>query len=195
MGGRSETRAVAIAETVVRIRAITADQGIDPNSLAAIKSELLGLAAKTELFPVADFPLPAADDPASSCLYRLHEDSDHRNALYLNAGMTGIDTPPHNHTTWAVIVGIRGQEHNRLYHRARAGGVEQTGDFMVEATTGIAFMPDDLHSIHIHGREPVLNFHMYGLGLEQLHARQYYDAETAAWRVFPAHTDIRDARG
>jgi len=187
-------RAAAIAETVGRIRAIEADRGIDRDSLEAIRAELMGLAAKTELFPVSDFPLPAPEDPANSCLYRLHEDPDHKLALYLNAGMTSIDTPPHNHTTWAVIVSIRGREHNRFYRRDPAGGVEQTGEFTVEAGRGVAFLPDDLHSIHIHGRVPVLNFHMYGLGLEQLHERQYYDAATAQWRVFPAHRDIRDAR-
>ena len=49
-------------------------------------------------------------------------------------------------------------------------------------------------SIHIKGPEQVLNFHMYGLGLEQLHSREFYDAKQSAWRVFPAHSDIREAR-
>ena len=58
--------------------------------------------------------------------------------------------------------------------------------------TGVAFMPEDLHSIHI--QAPVLNFHMYGLALEQLLHREYYKAEERAWRVFPPHSDIREAR-
>ena len=64
---------------------------------------------------------------------------------------------------------------------------------MVRQGSGVAFLPDDLHSIHIEG--PVLNFHMYGKGLEQLHGREYYKADEKRWKVFPAHSDIRDARG
>jgi hypothetical protein len=53
-------------------------------------------------------------------------------------------------------------------------------------------MPEDLHSIHI--QAPLINFHMYGLGLDQLHKREFYKADEKAWRVFPAHADIREAR-
>jgi hypothetical protein len=53
-------------------------------------------------------------------------------------------------------------------------------------------LPDDLHSIHIDG--PALNFHCYGLGLERLDSRQFFDAKRQEWRVFPAHADIREAR-
>ena len=47
-------------------------------------------------------------------------------------------------------------------------------------------------SIHISG--PLINFHMYGLALEQLHHREYYKAEEKAWKIFPPHSDIREAR-
>jgi hypothetical protein len=53
-------------------------------------------------------------------------------------------------------------------------------------------MPDDLHSIHI--QAPLVNFHMYGLALDHLHKREFYKADEKAWRVFPAHGDIREAR-
>jgi len=35
---------------------------------------------------------------------------------------------------------------------------------------------------------------MYGLALEQLHRREYYKPKENAWAVFPAHSDIREAR-
>jgi hypothetical protein len=53
-------------------------------------------------------------------------------------------------------------------------------------------MPTDLHSIHIEA--PLINFHMYGLGLEQLHSRRYYKPAENAWAIFPPHADIREAR-
>ena len=73
------------------------------------------------------------------------------------------------------------------------GGVRQTGSAVVKQGSGVAFMPQDLHSIHISA--PLVNFHMYGLALEQLHHREYYKAEERAWKVFPPHSDIREARG
>ena len=39
---------------------------------------------------------------------------------------------------------------------------------------------------------PVLNFHMYGLALEQLHARRYYKPHLHEWAHFPASEAIRD---
>lgn len=125
-------------------------------------------------------------------LYRLSEDEDHRFALYAQLSVGGTDTPAHNHTTWAVIVGIDGNELNRTYQRSAEGGVNQTGEYLVSAGGGIAFLPDDLHSIHISGDQPVLNFHMYGLGLEQLHRREFYNPDKHEWKHFPANSGIRD---
>jgi predicted metal-dependent enzyme (double-stranded beta helix superfamily) len=189
----SQQRAAAVAETVARIRTIEKEQGINPQSLVAIRRELLTLAARAELFPAEDFPLPEPGAKTNSCLYRLSEDPDHRFALYANSARAEVNSPAHNHTTWAAIVGVRGEEENRFYKRAEQG-VEQTGGAVVRQGSGVVFMPNDLHSIHIKGAEPVLNFHMYGLGLEQLHKREFYDPKQQSWRIFPAHTDIREAR-
>lgn len=188
-----EERARAIEETVHRIRYIEADQGVTRPSLAAIKDELLALAAKRDLFPPDDFP-PPEKGGINSTVYRLSEDDDHRFALYLNSAHAGHDTPPHDHATWAVIVGLTGEELNRFYELTKAGGVRQTGEAVVTGGTGVAFLPDDLHSIHTRGDEHIMNFHMYGLALEQLHARRYYDAEDNGWFHFEAHPDIREAR-
>ena len=187
-------RAAAIAETVAKIRQIEHEQGINPYALHQIKQCLLELAARSELFPLEDFPPPGPEDARNSCLYRVSEDDDHRFALYVNSAQARWDTPPHNHTTWAAIVGIQGDELNKFYRRSADGGVEQVGSDVVARGTGVAFMPDDLHSIHIDGSQPLLNFHMYGLGLEQLHERQYYSARDNSWHTFPAHSDIREAR-
>ena len=91
-----------------------------------------------------------------------------------------------------MIVGVSGEELNRFYERAE-GGVREKGTAVVKQGTGVAFMPDDLHSIHI--QAPLINFHMYGLALEELKQREYYKAEERAWKVFPPHSDIREARG
>ena len=191
---RAVERAAAIADTVAQIRRIETEQGVNPYALHQVKQCLLELAARVELFPLQDFPPPKPEDPRTSCLYRVSEDADHRFALYINSAHARWDTPPHNHTTWAVIVGIQGDELNKFYRRRPDGGIEQIGSDVVSQGTGVAFMPDDLHSIHIDGAQSLLNFHMYGLALEQLHERQYYSARDNSWHTFPAHSDIREAR-
>ena len=189
---RAEERARAIETTVADIRALEKQGGVNRETLERIKARLMQLAARGDLFAPADFPPPEPGGPRNSCIYRIAEDADRRFALYVNSSLGGYGTPAHNHTTWAVIVGIRGEELNRLYERDPAGAARENGQYVVRAGTGIAFMPDDLHSIHMEA--PILNFHMYGVALEELHAREYYKPETKTWQVFPAHSDIREAR-
>jgi len=189
---RIEERNSLIASAVAHIRDIEAREGVTRESLARIQARLARLAERTDLFTLDDLPPPGPGDRRSSCLYRLSEDDDHRFALYANTGNGRYASPVHNHTTWAVIVGVSGDELNRFYDRAADGGVREKGQQVVRQGTGVAFMPDDFHSIHIDGA--VLNFHMYGRALEQLPAREFYDPAKKSWAVYPAHPDIREAR-
>ena len=188
---RAGERRKAIEAAVADIREIERREGVTRESLEHIKARLIELATRTDLFAAADYPPPPAGGKRHSCLYRLSEDADHRFALYANSALGGHDTPAHNHTTWAVIVGVTGEELNRFYDRG-GGGVKVKGSNVVRQGTGVAFLPEDLHSIHIEA--PLLNFHMYGLALEQLHRREFYKEKEGRWDVFPAHSDIREAR-
>ncbi|MEH6546193.1 MAG: hypothetical protein V7701_07190, partial [Sneathiella sp.] len=179
----------AVARTVANIRQLTDGKVIVPDLLTQIRAELLTLAAKKDLFSFQDFPPPEKTLKRRSCLYRLSEDEDHGFALYVNSADGSVNAPPHDHTTWAVIVGVHGQEENRFYKRIEAG-VEQYGKHVVEDGTGVALMPEDIHTIHIEEGAPVLNFHMFGLGLEQLDGRNFWNKKKGVWEVFPAHTDI-----
>jgi predicted metal-dependent enzyme (double-stranded beta helix superfamily) len=189
---RAKERRSAIEAAVADIREIERRDGVTRESLETIKQRLMQLAARADLFDPIDYPPPAPGQTLRSCLYRLSEDADHRFALYANASLGGYGTPAHNHTTWAVIVGVTGEELNKFYDRDAQSGVREKGRDVVRQGTGVAFMPEDLHSIHIEG--PLLNFHMYGLALEQLHAREFYQEKERRWEVFPAHSDIREAR-
>src|SRR5437764_649931 len=192
MDERAIVRKQEIEAAVADVRGIERADGVTRDSLEKIKRRLIRLAARQDLFTARDYPPPERGSKRNSCLYRVSEDADHRFALYVNSSFGNYDTPAHNHTTWAVIVGVSGEELNRFYERAD-GAVRQTGSAVVKQSTGVAFMPEDLHSIHISA--PLVNFHMYGLALEQLHRREYYKAEERAWKVFPPHSDIREARG
>lgn len=167
--------------------------GVTPAGLQAMKAELIALAGQDRLFRPDAFPAPDSGSEENCLLYRLAEDEDHRFALYLQACRPGLDVPPHNHTTWAVIVGLEGVEENRFYQR-HPEGPEERGRKAVSRGEGVAFLPEELHSIHIHGDRPVFNFHMYGRALEQLDSREYWSAKAQAWKVFPVQSGILDRR-
>ena len=173
------------------IRRIEADLGVTRDGVAAIRDRLVELSAQRELFPPDDFPAPPADDDLTSYMYRLAQDDDDRFALYAQSSRGHVETPAHNHTTWAVVVGHTGYELNRFYERSD-DGVAETGQHMVQAGTGVAMLPDDLHSIHID--EPALNFHCYGLALERLDRREYYSPNDRQWKVFSSVSGIREGR-
>ena len=189
--GRTLERKRAIDTAVADVRALEREHGVTREGLEKIKQRLIVLAAQQELFTASDYPPPQPGSKRNSCLYRVAEDADHRFALYVNSSDGNYSTPAHNHTTWAVIVGVSGEELNRFYDRT-GDGPREKGSAVVRQGTGVAFMPDDYHSIHI--TAPLINFHMYGLALEQLHRREYYKADERTWKVFPPHSDIREAR-
>ena len=191
MDARAIERKREVEKAVADVRAIEREHGVTRDSLEKIKRRLSQLAARQDLFTASDFPPPQPGGKRNSCLYRVAEDADHRFALYVNSSDGNYGTPAHNHTTWAVIVGVSGEELNRFYDRT-GDGPREKGSAVVKQGTGVAFMPDDYHSIHISA--PLINFHMYGLALEQLARREYYQADERTWKVFPAHSDIREAR-
>ncbi|WP_372623738.1 cysteine dioxygenase [Falsiroseomonas sp.] len=179
----SAARSAAVSATIDRIRAIEAQQGVTRPALEAIREELLKLAAQEHLFPSANFPPPPNGEKGSN-RYLLQEDPGNRFALYLNALNPGNSTKPHDHTTWAVVVAVDGQELNKVYERADDGSdpgkceLRLREEVMVEPGRGICLMPEDIHSIHTTGSVPTRHLHMYGLALEKLDNRKGYDPET-----------------
>lgn len=176
-------RAAAVTNAVGRIRDIEAAQGVTRPALEAIREELMLLAGQEHLFPSGEFPPPEGGGKGSN-RYLLHEDPGNRFALYLNALNPGNETRPHDHTTWAVVVAVEGQELNRVYERTddRADpgrcAIRVREEVMVEPGRGICLMPDDIHSIHTAGTVPTRHLHMYGLALDRLDDRKAYDMES-----------------
>lgn len=180
--GTAAARAAAVGATLDRIRAIEREQGVTRPALDQVKAEMLRLAENEALFPAAEFPPPPADEKGSR-RYLLQEDPDGRFAMYMLSLNSGNSTKPHDHTTWAVVVGVEGQELNRVYRRTDDGAtpgkaaLELDREVMVEPGQGLALMPEDIHSIHTSGDQPTRHLHVYGLALERLDERQGFDPE------------------
>ena len=107
--------------------------------------------------------------------------------------------PPHNHTTWAVIVGVHGDELNRFYERLDDGSVEgqgrvrETGRFTVSHGNGVVFLPEDIHAISTDDAESTLHLHLYGLALDQLHERLVFNTANGTVRQMALTTGFLSA--
>jgi predicted metal-dependent enzyme (double-stranded beta helix superfamily) len=182
----AQQRQSAIDQTLEDIRQIVGQHPLDRATLAVVTTRLERLAAQKQLFTRADFPPPAASlGVGASTRYRLNpEDADDDIALYLNSINPGKTTIPHNHTTWAVIVAVEGQEDNRVYRRTDDGTNAEHAqlalvrELTVQPGTSINFLPEDIHSIHVVGNAPTLHFHLYGQPLETLSGRIGVEPET-----------------
>ena len=189
-----EQRNQAVAETVDRVRLIEQQNGVNYEALGNIRNELIELTQDKELFPRSSFPITG---DGGSAVYRISEDSDHRYALYASVGAAGKSVPPHNHTTWAVIVGVYGDELNRFYERtddaSKEGYAElkETGSFVVQHGNGVVFLPDDIHAISTDDSEPTVHLHMYGLALDHLHERLVFDQVGKTVNTMSIRADIQ----
>jgi len=181
----------AVAACLADVRGLIAEQGITRGALEQIKSRLLELAARRDLFSFARFPRRHE----GSTMHLLSEDDDHGLALYAVAAQGQSATPPHDHTTWAVVVGVEGEELNRLYRPVHAGPgearLEEIGATVVKPGTGVALMPDDIHSIQRTSDAPMLHFHLYGRSIEHLPGRRQFDLARGTSEVYPASPNIQ----
>lgn len=177
----AEARDTAVAEAVARIRAIEDEQGVSRRSLSAMREVLYRLAERSELFPRRDFPPPT--DGVMNIRYLLSQGDAQQSALYMNSIVPGKRTQPHDHTTWAIVVAVEGEERNRFYRRVDGGErpgqatLELSHEVVVAPGVGVTMMPDDIHSIAVEGSEPTLHLHMYGRAIETLTERLGYDLE------------------
>jgi predicted metal-dependent enzyme (double-stranded beta helix superfamily) len=189
----------AIAACIGDVRAIIAADGVTRAALAKVKARLLGLAEHRDLFNSETFPIHPDDAGKGSTIWLLAEDDDHSFALFGVAEGHGHMSPPHNHTTWAVIAGIEGEELNRFYDRLDDGSapgraeIREARQEVVTEGTGVALMPDDVHSIHCVSEGPTFNFHLYGRSIQHIPERRMFNMKDGTTAPFPAQPYIRPA--
>jgi predicted metal-dependent enzyme (double-stranded beta helix superfamily) len=194
-----EQRNQMVRQVVERVRMIEKDKGVTREALQDMQAVLLELATHTELFPEEDF-VTGKDDEGNFPTYRLAEDDEHRFAMYMSTSIGAKDVPPHDHTTWAVIVSVQGTEENRFYEKVGdfsvpgMGQIKHVGGTTVRPGTGVCLMPEDIHSIHPRNERPALILHMYGRALDHLPHRVTFNMAEGTYKVFPASPNIREAR-
>lgn len=98
----------------------------------------------------------------------LHEEDDHTLAVFAVSWAPGVESPPHNHGTWAVVGGVDGVERNVGWRRFDDGSKPGYAEIrpVTEMRPGpgdvMAFLPDDIHSVANDGDSVTLSLHVYG---------------------------------
>jgi len=123
------------------------------------------------------------DDAQGMGITVLHEEPDHTLLVETVAWAPGRGVLPHDHRTWGVVAGIDGKERNVLWKRADDGtrtGYAELGvhrETTVGAGDVIAFLGDDIHSVHNDGARTTLSLHVYGKSLAHVDRSEFVPDE------------------
>lgn len=110
-----KARSQAYLAAARQIREIDRSGAPEPDRIAAVVEVLKDLAADKALFPLHAFPRV---EGSPGGLYRLAGFPDQRGAVYMSLGFVGRKQSPHNHVSWAAVVGVDGgRETNVLYEK------------------------------------------------------------------------------
>jgi len=122
-------------------------------------------------------------------VHLLHEEPNHDLAVFLISWLPNRGTTPHNHKTWAVVVGIEGQEQEINYERVDDGTKPGFADLKrggerVMATGDIArCYPEHIHSVRNVGRDISMSLHTYGRHINYT-GRSEFDLEQKREKPF-----------
>jgi predicted metal-dependent enzyme (double-stranded beta helix superfamily) len=142
--------------------------GAEPTAreVQAIGEDLQRLGAEIDAAATAD--LVAA--PGQERLHPIVVSASGGPSLYLVSDGAGTASPPHEHQTWAAIVGLRGLELNTLFRRADAATRAVVREREVAVGPGDLLVLDaaQIHSTRVDGEASTVHLHLYGRALSAL---------------------------
>ena len=111
-----------------------------------------------------------AANPHEELLYELAISANDGPSLYLVSDGQSVSSPPHEHKTWAVIVGIRGTEINRIYEIQSVTPKVVCSHSSVEIGPGEALImrTHEVHSTEVTSSYASFHLHLYGQPLHTL---------------------------
>ncbi len=108
------------------------------------------------------------DEEQGFGVHLLHEEEDHGNAVFILAWLPDHGTPPHNHKTWGVVVGIEGAERETWWRRLDDGSKSGYADLKRETENMVGtgqvscVLPEDIHTVWNETDKVSVSRHTYG---------------------------------
>jgi predicted metal-dependent enzyme (double-stranded beta helix superfamily) len=180
------TDAYGIPELVADLRAITAEVADEGEIIRRVQPLVRKAADRRAWLDEAHY---TCDEEQGFGVHLLHEEEDHTLAVFAIAWLAGRGIAAHNHGTWAVVVGVDGDEHNINWERRDDGSRDGYAEIAVrnEVVVGhgdlISFRPDDIHSVENRGDVTTLSLHVYGKHINFTGRYQYDPATNRAERL------------
>ena len=109
----------------------------------------------------------------------LHAEPDYSLFIVVDSWLPGRGVRPHDHGTWAVVVGMTGPEKNtfweRLDDRSRQGyaKLKKRREEIVDVGEAVTMRTGEIHSVINEGDETTLSFHVYGRHLNHTGRSQF----------------------
>ena len=181
-----------LAQYVADLRAIAAKTSIESEILGRVAPLAQRLAAEKQSWLQPKHY--ETDVEQGFGLHLLHEEPDHGLAVFAIAWAPHDGFGPHDHGTWAVVVGVEGVErnvkYNRLDDRARPGHAKLAERCTILAGAGdaICIRAKGIHAVWNDGDRVSVSLHTYGRHINYT-GRSAFDLETDT--VEPVVVDIK----
>jgi predicted metal-dependent enzyme (double-stranded beta helix superfamily) len=115
-------------------------------------------------------------------VHMLHEEPNHDLAVFLVSWLPDRGTTPHNHKTWAVVVGLEGEEQEISFNRLDDGATPGFADLergceqVITAGDITRCYPEHIHSVWNVGKNVSMSLHTYGRHINYT-GRSEFDVE------------------
>jgi predicted metal-dependent enzyme (double-stranded beta helix superfamily) len=115
-------------------------------------------------------------------VHLLHEEPNHDLAVFVLSWLPDRGTGAHNHKTWAVVVGMQGEEQETNYERLDDGSkagfaeVRPAGVRVMTAGEVACCYPEHIHRVHNVGKDISISLHTYGRHINHT-GRSEFDPE------------------
>ena len=174
----------SIAQYVSDLRRITAETE-DENEIFNQVGPLAQRLAGEDNWIEERFFTPDPETGFSAFL--LHEEDDHRLTVLAASWIPGMGVGPHDHGTWAVVVGVQGAERNIRYKRLDDRSNPEYAELEIkeESVAGpgdlVCIRNGGIHSVQNDSNDVTLSLHTYGYHVNYTKRYQYdLEARTAS---------------
>lgn len=109
----------------------------------------------------------------------LHAEPDNSLFIVVDSWLPGRGVRPHDHGTWAVVVGVTGPEHNIFWERidddskANQARLKKTREEIISRGDVACMRTGEIHSVENRTAETTLSFHVYGRHLNTTGRSQF----------------------